>query len=105
MDVHYSDALGNSFVWDAEKEKQNIKKHNITFKLASRVWADADVFIFLDRKHSLDEERYTYIGMVNSILSVVSTERESNIRIITARKANAREKELYYEGVRKRLGL
>ena len=41
-----------------------------------------------DARHSIDEDRYNVIGMVENLLFVVYTERnDDTIRIISARKA------------------
>ena len=50
-----------------------------------------------DELHDDYEERYQIIGMVNEILFVVVTyPAEDKVRIISARKANARERRMYY---------
>ena len=54
-----------------------------------------------DTKHSMQEERYITIGSINgmiAVLFVVYTERADHIRIISARKANAKEREVYFHG-------
>lgn len=43
-----------------------------------------------------EEDRFITIGMANEILFVVYTERQENIRLISARLANAQERRLYY---------
>ena len=50
-----------------------------------------------DSKHSGDEDQYYTIGRVSSILFVVYTERNTNIRIISARPATKEEINEYYE--------
>ena len=45
--------------------------------------------------HSFDEERFQVIGEVNGILFVVYTERYNSTRIISARKATAKERSDY----------
>lgn len=44
-----------------------------------------------DMEHSINEDRYNTIGMVNDILFVVYTERKENIRLISARLATKRK--------------
>ena len=54
----------------------------------------------LDTEHStLDDERINIIGRVSGvlILFVVSTERNGNMRIISARRAEPNEEAEYYE--------
>ncbi|HAG09574.1 MAG TPA: hypothetical protein DCK87_08465 [Desulfotomaculum sp.] len=53
-----------------------------------------------DPDHSVDEQRYIDIGGSDKgrVLVVVYTERGSNIRIISCRKATPSELRLYEEG-------
>ena len=85
-----------NFEWDEEKEKLNIKKHGISFSTAALVFDDEDRIEIYDAIHSLDEDRYITIGSVGKILFVVYTNRDSSIRLISARLANERERRLYY---------
>ena len=48
-------------------------------------------------EHSIHEDRYNTIGMVNDILFVVYTERKENIRLISARLATKTERIIYYD--------
>jgi len=54
-------------------------------------WNDNKI-IFYDEVHS----RYNVIGLVDEVLFVVYTERNENLRIISARKATDFERSLYY---------
>lgn len=88
------------FEWDDEKERKNIIKHGISFKLAKRVFADPNRIEKYDEIHSTDEDRYITIGEVNGtymLVMVVYTDREDSIRIISARLATKAEKEEYYD--------
>ena len=85
------------FEWDDEKAAANLKKHKVDFDDAMRVFEDNDRIEFLDHAHSDEEDRYDTIGMVRDILFVVYTERREYIRIISARKANRKEKRMYEE--------
>lgn len=87
------------FEWDDNKEKLNIKKHGIDFVTASRIFLDPDRIEYFDEAHSSEEEeRYITIGLVEDVLYVSYTVRTPNIRIISARIANNREREVYYNG-------
>lgn len=90
---------GNKFEWDKNKNKINIKKHGISFQDAIKVFDDNALLVIYDAKHSITEDRYINIGMVNNTLlaSVITTDRGGNTRLISADKANKRLKELYYE--------
>ena len=85
------------FEWDGEKAAANLKKHGISFDDAMLVFADEYRKEFYDAAHSLDEDRYHTIGMVDRLLFVVYTERGEYVRIISARLANRHEKRMYYD--------
>ena len=89
-----------TFEWDKEKEKTNIKKHGIDFETASWVFNDSFRIERYDKEHSIDEDRYITIGEVCGrplVIYVAYTERKDVIRLISARKATAREKRRYYD--------
>ncbi|MDR1576040.1 MAG: BrnT family toxin [Treponema sp.] len=84
--------------WDPEKEKENIKKHRMGFSYAAEVFHDANRLVRYDEAHSGEEDRYIHIGKADDavVVFVVETEpTEDEIRIITARKANKRERTVY----------
>ena len=88
------------FEWDDEKEKINIAKHGIDFETAARVFADENRIEFYDAAHSLEEDRYITIGMIGEIayiVTVVFTDRQEAIRLISARKATKPERRIYYD--------
>lgn len=85
------------FEWDPNKDRINQKKHDIGFKLASKVFCDKNVVVYPDFEHSQYEDRYIAIGRVNDILFVSYTVRHGDtIRIISARKATVIEEAFYY---------
>ena len=85
------------FEWDEEKNAANIKKHGIDFEDAILVFNDEYYVEFYDDAHSIDEDRYNVIGMVDDVLFVVYTERKQRIRIISARLATPTERRLYHD--------
>lgn len=90
------------FEWDENKEKINIKRHKIDFTTAAFVFDDDNRLEIFDDKHSIYEERYLTIGLVNKVavvVTVVYTERGQNIRLISARKATAEERRMYYDSL------
>ncbi len=90
-----------SFEWDEGKAKANARKHNVGFEEAITVFGDPLSITMPDPDHSRHEERYISIGTSNRdrVLVVVYTERGTRIRIISCRKATARERRGYEEGV------
>jgi uncharacterized DUF497 family protein len=85
------------FEWDPEKAQKNHKKHGISFADAVEVLSDEYAITIEDR--SSQEQRYITIGLdaLGRILVVVYTWRGESIRIISARKAAARERAEYGE--------
>ncbi len=82
------------FEWDPQKAKRNFRKHGITFDEATTVFDDALASIFIDDDHSGLEEREIIVGnsILNRLLLVCFTERKGRVRIISARKASALER-------------
>ena len=83
--------------WDEDKAALNLIKHGVRFETAARVFDDAYRIELYDAEHSIDEDRYNTIGMVDNILFVVYTERKNRVRLISARPANRKERSLYYD--------
>jgi len=85
------------YQWDPEKSRANLQKHGITFADAATIFSDERAITISD-EHP-DEDRFVTIGMdaLGRILVVVYTFRRESIRIISARKATARERNQYEE--------
>jgi len=60
-----------TFEWDENKNKQNTKKHNISFEEAQYAFLDPKKIILEDKKHSIDEERFFVLDKLDlaSLLS------------------------------------
>jgi len=91
------------FVWDENKNLYNIRKHGVSFIEAKTVFNDDFTVCIPDIEHSYHEERFIAIGESERerLLLVCYCERESGevIRLISARKAEKSEIEIYYGGV------
>lgn len=82
------------FIYDIIKDERNKEKRKISFEEAQRIWNDPN-FIVLPAKRR-GEKRKLAIGRYYAIiLSVIFTEREKAIRIISARRATAKEVRYY----------
>lgn len=90
------------FEWDSEKDEANFKKHGIRFAEILEVFDDPYFLVRYDAAHSLQEDRYTGIGCIRGVLVIVTTftERERT-RIVSARRADKGDKEMYDESIRK----
>ena len=86
------------FEWDENKNAQNLKKHGISFEEAQEIF-DGIVFTAIDERFDYGEIREISIGAIQGvvIVTVVHTERNQLIRIISARKATRQERETYYD--------
>lgn len=73
------------FEWDEEKDKENQKKHDVSFSLAQHAFLDSHRVIVEDMEHSTEEDRYYCIGRVGEgIMTVRFTYRGNVIRIYGA---------------------
>ncbi|MDR0463518.1 MAG: BrnT family toxin [Treponema sp.] len=86
-----------NFVWQPEKEQENIKKHGINFPDAVQIFRDPCRIERHDDDNSITEERWQTMGMAGKVLFVVYTERGEDTWIISARKAEPFERRIYYE--------
>jgi uncharacterized DUF497 family protein len=87
--------------WDEPKARANIRKHGIDFYEAIEVLRDPLAVTMADRTTAdLGEERFNIVGSTRSgrLLHVPVTHRGPIIRIISARRATARERHAYEEG-------
>jgi len=76
---------GAHFEWDDTKDRQNQKKHGVSFAVAQLAFLDEHRIILEDLSHSYDEKRYYCLGNVGGeILTVRFTYRNNIIRIIGA---------------------
>ncbi len=89
-----------TFEWDAQKARQNLKKHNVSFEEASTVFGDTLSRTIEDPLHSEEEDRYVIIGqsLRGRLVVVVHIIREDRIRIISARMPTLSERRDYEEG-------
>ena len=88
-----------SFEWDSEKAASNLTKHGVSFGEAETVFGDPLGRIVTDPRHSEHEERYVLLGLSHQqrLLAVMFTERDEQIRIISARQATGQERRSYEE--------
>ena len=87
------------FEWDDRKALVNAKKHGVSFEEARSVFADERAKIIDDPDHSDDEERFVLLGFSSTLRMLVVCHcyrgEGDIIRIISARKANAKESKFY----------
>ncbi|WP_375619016.1 MULTISPECIES: BrnT family toxin [unclassified Bartonella] len=91
------------FEWDETKAKSNLRKHRVSFEIAARVFADPFAMVKQDRIEN-GEYRWQTLGLVDGflLLLVAHTVHDDKdgievIRIISARRANSKERKRYEE--------
>ena len=90
------------FEWSDAKNQLNIKKHHISFEEAKAVFLDPMHISKLDHRFEYFEERWITLGATSDdkIIVVANMFFDENgteiIRIISARKANQKER-IFYE--------
>lgn len=85
------------FVWNPYKAMHNLRKHGVSFLEAGTIFDDPLAVTYDDPDHSEQEERFITYGLsTQSRLLIVShTPRGGQTRIISARQATRRERNLY----------
>lgn len=85
------------FEWDRGNLDKNYEKHGVTPNESEEIFLDERLLVAPDVRHGEREERFIAIGKTSSakILFCVFTLRGQKIRVISARKANKKERSLY----------
>jgi uncharacterized DUF497 family protein len=90
-----------AFEWSRAKAAVNVAKHGVSFDDAMTAFGDPRALDGPDVRHSSDEPRRLRLGLTATqrIVTVAYTKRGydhgENIRLISARQANRREREAY----------
>ena len=92
------------FEWNANKARENLRKHQVSFEEARTIFNDPLMVTYPDDEHSQTEERLISIGIssVKRLLLAVHVERQETeefllIRLISCRKATNLERKAYEE--------
>ncbi|MBZ0143217.1 MAG: BrnT family toxin [Rhodocyclaceae bacterium] len=85
------------YVWDEAKRQANLKKHGLDFADAPEVFAGPMVLIE-DSRADYGEQRMIGIGLLDClVVLIVHVETDETIRIISMRKADSDETDLFYQ--------
>jgi len=78
-------------VWDEAKRAANLRKHGVDFAAAATLdWSSAT--IRRDDRFDYGEVRYRGLGVIGTVLYAIAfTYRTGDVRVISLRKANAKE--------------
>ena len=85
------------FEWDNLKNRTNQQKHSISFEEAITMFNDV-VLSKVDNRCDYGEIRKISLGKIQDggiVICVVHTQRSGKTRIISARKANKKERQVY----------
>jgi uncharacterized DUF497 family protein len=83
------------FEFDPRKNRANVAKHRIDFATAARMWEDY-VFEREDARRDYGEKRVIALGTIDGrVFLIVYTWRGSKRRLISARRANNDEQQVY----------
>ena len=93
------------YIWDRQKNETNVKKHELDFADAYKVF-ESPMLVDLDKREEYGEDRWIGVGLMeNRVVVVVFTEPdEDTIRIISFRKATLSEKENYEQEFKNQFG-
>lgn len=85
-----------AFTWSKAKRAANLKAHGLDFIDAPRVF-EGVTFTFEDDRFAYVEQRFVTLGLLAGVpVSIVHTETDHEIRIISFRKATNRETNIYF---------
>ena len=89
-----------SFRWSETKRAANLRTHGLDFLDAWRVF-DGLTFTYEDDRFPYGERRFITLGLLGGVpVSIVHTETDHEIRVISFRKATSREERIYFNEVR-----
>ncbi len=87
------------FTWSERKRAINLKDHGLDFVDAPRVF-EGTTYTFEDDRFDYGEQRFETLGLLAGIpVSIVHTESQDEIRVISFRKATKREANIYFQQV------
>jgi uncharacterized DUF497 family protein len=87
------------FSWSSTKRATNLKLHGLDFVDAAAVF-DGVTFTFEDDRLTYRERRFVTLGLLAGVpVSIVHTEAEHEVRIISFRKATRREAQIYFRAL------
>ncbi|WIG54243.1 MAG: hypothetical protein OJF61_000029 [Rhodanobacteraceae bacterium] len=88
------------FTWSKAKRAANLKAPGLDFVDVPRVF-EGLTFTFEDDRFTCGEQRFVTLGLLaGTPVSIVHTETEHEIRIISFRRATQREAQIYFQQVK-----
>jgi uncharacterized protein len=88
-----------AFTWSETKRAANLKAHGLDFVDAPRVF-EGLTYTFEDDRFAYGEQRFVTLGLLAGIpVSIVHTESDHEIRVISFRQATQREAQIYFDAI------
>ena len=88
-----------AFEWDEDNRESHLVKHGVDFRDVTPMF-DGPTVETVDDRHNYSETRINALGVAGGrVYAVAYAWRPASRRIISARKANAREQRTYYARV------
>jgi uncharacterized DUF497 family protein len=88
-----------AFEWSPDKSDRCLADRGFDFEYAVNAFLDPGRIVTIDMRHDYGETRYQLLGAIRTrVYVVIFTVRSGVIRIISARKANQRERMRYENG-------
>lgn len=87
------------FTWHEKKRGTNLQDHGLDFVDAPRVF-EGPTFTFEDARFAYSETRFVTLGFLGDIaVSIVHTESESEIHVISFRRATRNEEVILFQNL------
>jgi uncharacterized DUF497 family protein len=88
------------FTWHEPKRQITLKQRGLDFAQAEQIFA-GPIFTFEDDRKDYGEQRWVTLGFLQTtVVVIVHTENEDEIRIISMRKAEKDEQHLFFTNLR-----
>ena len=86
--------------YTGSKKAANLKKHGLDFEDAPKIIESDASVTFEDRRFDYGDQRFITLGLLNGeVVVVVTTETDEEIRVISMRKAEQNEQEIYFRNL------
>jgi len=87
------------FSWDERKRRANLNAHGLDFVDAEKV-LDGPSFTYEDDRFEYVEQRFVTLELLNRVaVSIVHTETEDEIHVISFRKATRKEELILFQSL------
>lgn len=88
------------FEWDERKNRHNIEKHGIALSDSWQIF-ERPLLIRMDERKDYGEPRWVALGDLNgTVVILVFTRRGETIRVISIRKGNKHERQIYQNRIK-----